>query len=459
MEVLRTPDARFDDLPGYDFEPNYVFVDDFEGGTLRMHYLDEGPTDGPTLLMMHGNPTWSYMFREVIPKLNEAGYRTIVVDFIGMGRSDKPIDFDDYTYDRHVRWVADLFTQLDDALELGRVSIFGHDYGTPIGIRLMCEHFPERFDAFIDANASLPDGTFVHPIHRNWRQFVRENPDVPLGHVIAASVVDSPLSQEEIRAYYAPYPDSRYKAAIRSFPEMVPDSPDEAEAVANRAAWAFMESFSRPFMTIFGPADLVRLPSGRMKFLERIPGAYGQPHAQLDVKHYAPEDDPEGVAAEVVAFLDEVYHPHSFDQVAYEDFASDAGVFELGDGTSYDATEEAIRIAHAPGGASPGCATGAIDLSDAGALKVAFRYRPESMEAGERLLVELGGGAEWTEILTLESEVDFRNDADDYGFVRLTSDHAPFVSDARIRVRCEGNDASDAVLLLDMGIYARPAGG
>jgi haloalkane dehalogenase len=280
---------------------------------------------------------------------------------------------------------------------------------------------------------------------------------VPLGHVIAASVVDPPLSQEEIRAYYAPYPDSRYKAAIRSFPEMVPDSPDEAEAVANRAAWAFMESFSRPFMTIFGPADLVRLPSGRMKFLERIPGAYGQPHAQLDVKHYAPEDDPEGVAGEVVAFLDEVYHPRSFEELCREDFASGPGVFELGAGASYDPAIGAIRIAHAESADGPGCQSAPLDLSNAEALKIAFRYRPESMEAGESLLLELADGADWKTVLALEAGIDFRNGADDYGFVRVERDRFSFADQTSLRLRCAGSDASDAILVLDIGIYARPS--
>jgi haloalkane dehalogenase len=219
-----------------------------------MHYLDEGPENAPTIFLIHGNPTWSYQFRDVIRLFNEAGYRTIAIDLMGTGRSDKPVNLDYYTYDKHVKWVAQLFEQLDSDLELGQVSIFGHDYGTPIGIRLMNEHYPNRFDAFINANASLPDGTFISPVHLNWRQFVRDNPDVPVGNVIS-SQVNPALSQSEINSYNAPYPDVNYKAAIRSFPEMVPDSPDRPEAIANNHAWQFMEGFQKPFMTIFGSTD------------------------------------------------------------------------------------------------------------------------------------------------------------------------------------------------------------
>ncbi|MDX2010072.1 MAG: alpha/beta fold hydrolase [Myxococcaceae bacterium] len=179
MRVLRTPDERFTNLPDYPFPPHYLTVDDFECGTLRLHYLDEGPRDGPVLFLLHGNPTWTYLFREVIPRLNAAGFRTIALDYAGMGRSDKPADADDFTYDRHVAWVAEAFRQLDAPPGLGPVALFGHDYGTPIGIRLMAEHQPLRFSAFINANASLPDGSKVSRTHQNWRQFVRERDGRP----------------------------------------------------------------------------------------------------------------------------------------------------------------------------------------------------------------------------------------------------------------------------------------
>ncbi|NBB88511.1 MAG: alpha/beta fold hydrolase, partial [Bacteroidetes bacterium] len=254
VNYLRTPDSRFARLEGYTYAPHYFYVNDYEGGQLRMHYIDEGPVGAPTVIMIHGNPTWIYQFRDIIPILNAAGYRTIAIDLMGMGRSDKPTDSLDYSYDRHVGWVTQFFTKIDSAFNLNEVTIFGHDYGTPIGIRMMTEHFPNRFDAFIDANASLPDGTFISPVHLNWRQFVRDNPNVPVGHIIAGSVNDT-LTSAEIYGYYAPWPDSTYKMAIRTFPEMVPDDTTRPEAIANNLAWTFMEKYQKPFMTIFGKVD------------------------------------------------------------------------------------------------------------------------------------------------------------------------------------------------------------
>jgi haloalkane dehalogenase len=454
MDYLRTPEARFENLAGYDFEPHYVFVDDYEGGQLRMHYIDEGPVSGPTVLMIHGNPTWVYQFRHVILPLNAAGYRTIAVDLIGMGRSDKPAAFDDYTYDRHVGWVSQLFAQLDSALELGSVVIFGHDYGTPIGIRLMNEYFPDRFDAFINANASLPDGTFISPVHLNWRQFVRDNPDVPVGHVIS-SQLNEPLTAEERYAYYAPWPDSAYKSAIRSFPEMVPESPDAPEALANRAAWSYIEGFAKPFMTIFGQADL-SLFDARRDFIERVPGAYGQPHPQLKVRHYAPEDDPNAVATETLTFLDDLYHPDTFTNLQYDEFETGFGQFVAGgEDCSWNADREAVRIQGNNGAASSLVQALPMDLRGYDVLKVAFRYEAEGLETGEAFVLELWDGSGWINILTLLADTDFANGVWDYGFARIETDSISFAPDARIRLRCAASNSDDAVYIRDIGLYAR----
>jgi len=414
------------------------YVNDYEGGQLRMHYIDEGPVDAPTVLMIHGNPTWIYQFRDVIPLLNAAGYRTVAIDLMGMGRSDKPTDSLDYSYDRHVGWTTQLFSKIDSALNLGQVTIFGHDYGTPIGIRMMVEHFPNRFDAFIDANASLPDGTSISPVHLNWRQFVRDNPNVPVGHVIAGSVNNS-LTPAEIYGYYAPWPDSTYKMAIRTFPEMVPDDTTRPEAIANNAAWAFMESFQKPFMTIFGQADHI-LFDARRDFIERVPGAYGQPHPQLNVTHYAPEDDPVGVAHEMIQFLDDVYHQDSFVNVDFSDFATGFdGYASGGPDCFYDATGQAIRIQGNSGIASSMILESALDLTSYDVLKVAFRYEAESMETGESLVVELWDGTNWTNILTLSADDDFANEVWDYGFTRIQRDSFNFANDAKIRFRIKAN--------------------
>ena len=454
VDYLRTPDNRFTNLDGYNYTPHYFYVNDYEGGQLRMHYIDEGPVDAPTVLMIHGNPTWIYQFRDVIPLLNAAGYRTVAIDLMGMGRSDKPTDSLDYSYDRHVGWTTQLFSKIDSALNLGQVTIFGHDYGTPIGIRMMVEHFPNRFDAFIDANASLPDGTSISPVHLNWRQFVRDNPNVPVGHVIAGSVNNS-LTPAEIYGYYAPWPDSTYKMAIRTFPEMVPDDTTRPEAIANNAAWAFMESFQKPFMTIFGQADHI-LFDARRDFIERVPGAYGQPHPQLNVTHYAPEDDPVGVAHEMIQFLDDVYHQDSFVNVDFSDFATGFdGYASGGPDCFYDATGQAIRIQGNSGIASSMILESALDLTSYDVLKVAFRYEAESMETGESLVVELWDGTNWTNILTLFADDDFANEVWDYGFTRIQRDSFNFANDAKIRFRCVGSANDDAIYINDVGIYVR----
>jgi len=454
VNSLRTPDSRFTNLDGYNYAPHYFDVDDYEGGQLRMHYIDEGPVNAPTVLMIHGNPTWIYQFRHVIPLLNAAGYRTVAIDLMGMGRSDKPTDSLDYSYDRHVGWVSQLFTKIDSALNLGQVTVFGHDYGTPIGIRMMVESYPNRFDAFIDANASLPDGTFISPVHMNWRQFVRDNPDVPIGHVISSQLND-PLTPTEIYGYYAPWPDSTYKMAIRTFPEMVPDDTTRPEAIANNAAWAFMENYQKPFMTIFGQADNIMFDA-RRDFIERVPGAYGQPQPQLNVTHYAPEDDPVAVASEMIRFIDDVYHPDSYVNVEYSDFQSGFdGYVSGGMDCYYDASDQSVRIQGNNGSASSLILDSPIDLTAYDVIKVAFRYESENMEAGGNFVLELWDGINWLNILTLTAETDFSNGVWDYGFTRIQSDSINFANDAKIRFRSVGSGSDDAVYIKDVGIYVR----
>lgn len=455
MKVLRTPDARFANLPGYPFEPHYLFVDDGAGGKLRMHYLDEGPNGATTILLLHGNPTWTYLFREVIPLLNAAGYRKIALDYIGMGRSDKPAGYDDYSYDRHLDWIRQAFAQLDKELGLGRVNIFGHDYGVPFGIRLMAEHYPDRFDSFINANASLPVGSHIAPTHLKWRQFVRDNPDVPVGNVISSRITP-PLTRAEILAWNAPYPDASYKMAIRSFPEMVPDSPQRPEAVANLAAWRYLEKFQKPFMTIFGGFDAVSLPSARRDFIQRVPGAYGQPHPQLDVTHYAPEDKPADVAREVIQFLAEVYHPTPFTTMLRTTFEKQIdGFVPVGGLCRWDAEKQALQITSGPGEAASAQQTKPMDLTRSDALKVSFRYLPSGFNDGGSFVVELWDGSRWTEMLRQTAGKDFRKGAEDYAFARLDPRQTKFSADARIRIRVEAADTAANLSVLDLGIETR----
>ena len=452
VESLRTADERFEDLDGYEFEPNYVFVDDFEGGELRMHYIDEGPENAPVIFLIHGNPTWSYQFRDVIDLFNAAGYRTIAIDLIGTGRSDKPVDLEYYTYDKHVEWVAQLFEQLDSSLQLGQISIFGHDYGTPIGIRLMNEYYPNRFDAFVNANASLPDGTSISPVHQNWRQFVRDNPDVPVGNVIS-SQVDPALSQSEISSYNAPYPDVSYKAAIRSFPEMVPDNTNRPEAIANNLAWEFMEEFQRPFMTIFGSVDSDFFDA-RMDFIDKVPGAYGQPHPQLEVSHYAPEDKPIAVAEQVITFLNDMYGSSSRNTISYSDFSNGfQGFSNEGTNTFYDPSLEAVALQADNGDDSLVSQISSMNIQNVDILKIAFRYVSSGMIADDAFFVELWNGSEWITLEDFEYDEDFSNTVKDYGFLRIENSGSLFTNDAKIRIRNASQNPNGKLFLLDIGIY------
>lgn len=305
MRVLRTPEAAFAQLPGYSFAPHYVTVPAGDGSSLRVHYLDEGPRGAPSVVLLHGNPTWSYQFRHVIPGLTAAGYRVIAIDYVGMGRSDKPADPTAYTYDRHLEWLRTAMEVIDATAPLGRAVIVGHDYGVPLGIRLMAEHLPRRFDGFVAVNASVPLGDGLAPTHARWREFVRRNPDVPVGAVVSSQVAPA-LSLAEIAAYDAPYPDASYKVAIRTFPEMVPEHPDEAEARANQRAWQWLAGFDRPFLTVFGRYGAADPDGARARFLRHVPGAHGREHPLLPASHYVPEDAPDELVAVLLPFLEEV---------------------------------------------------------------------------------------------------------------------------------------------------------
>ena len=298
----------------------------------------------------------------------------------------------------------------------------------------------------------LPDGTSISPVHLNWRQFVRDNPNVPVGNVVS-SQVSPELSQSEIDSYNAPYPDINYKAAIRSFPEMVPDSPTRPEAIANNNAWAFMEAFQKPFMTIFGRVDS-NVFDARRNFIDRVPGAYGQPHPQLEVTHYAPEDKPDEVASEIIKFLADVYGNLTFNNISYSDFSDGFQDFtNNGANTFYDASTESIILQGNNGDDSSTSQAGTINLENKEALKVAFRYVSSNMIANDKFHIELWNGVEWGIIKTLEYELDFLNTVRDYGFVRIENSTNLFTDGAKIRVRNASNNPNGRLLLLDIGIY------
>jgi haloalkane dehalogenase len=280
MNVLRTPEERFHNLPGYPFAPHYL---DVEPG-LRMHYLDEGPPEGKTVLLLHGEPSWSYLYRKMIPVLTAAGMRAVAPDLIGFGKSDKPASPDDYSYARHVGWVA----KLVEALDLRELTLFCQDWGSLIGLRLVPEQ-PRRFARVVVANGFLPAGQGKTPFaFRLWRGFARYSPVFPIGRIVAGGCVTK-LSAAERAAYDAPFPSSEFKAGARVFPELVPTSADDPAMPANQAAWEALGKWQKPFLTLFGKDDPI-LGKADGRLISHVPGAAGQPHERFWGGHFVQED-------------------------------------------------------------------------------------------------------------------------------------------------------------------------
>lgn len=298
MKALTTPDHRFEALPGYSFQPNYLTIADGEGGELRMHYLDEGPSDGLPVLLMHGEPSWSYLYRKMIPGLVAAGYRVIGPDLIGFGRSDKPTERSDYTYQRHVDWMNDWLAQMD----LDRIVLFCQDWGGLLGLRLVAEH-SQRFVGVVAANTFLPTGdTAPGEAFMSWQEFSQTVPEFPVGGIIKGAT-ESELSAEVIAAYDAPFPDESYKAGARQFPMLVPITPDDPASQANREAWGVLSSLTTPFLTAFSDKDPVSA-GGDKFFQKQIPGCKDQNHVTIkDGGHFLQEDKGEELATVVADFI------------------------------------------------------------------------------------------------------------------------------------------------------------
>jgi haloalkane dehalogenase len=273
-------------------------VDDGEGGQLRVHYLDEGPADADPVLLMHGEPSWSYLYRKMIPILVAAGHRVIAPDLIGFGRSDKPSRRQDYSYQRHVDWMQALLEQL----RLERITLVCQDWGGLIGLRLVAEN-PERFARVVAANTMLPTGDHAPgEAFSNWQRFSQEVPLFPAGGVIKGGTV-MPLPQAVIDAYDAPYPDERYKEGARQFPLLVPITPDDPASAANRAAWQVLGQWHKPFLTAFSDQDPIT--AGGDKLMHKlIPGTRGQTHSTIaGAGHFLQEDQGERLAEVVLAFI------------------------------------------------------------------------------------------------------------------------------------------------------------
>jgi len=299
VDVLRTPDDRFADLPGYAFPPHYVAVDDGEGGTLRVHVVDEGPSGGEVVVLMHGEPSWSYLYRTMIPVLVDAGLRCVAPDLVGFGRSDKPARRQDYSYARHVEWMRQA---LFDRLELTGVTLVGQDWGGLIGLRLVGEQ-PERFARVVAANTGLPTGDRpLSDAFLDWQKFSQESPVFPIGRIVAGGCT-GPLPDAVVAAYDAPFPDDAYMAGARIFPTLVPTSPSDPAAAANHAAWATLATFDRPFLTAFSDGDPIT-GGGDAVFRRTVPGAQGVEHVTIaGGGHFLQEDRGPELARVVAHFV------------------------------------------------------------------------------------------------------------------------------------------------------------
>ena len=292
MQVLRTPETNFDGLEGWSFEPRYTVIADADGTALRMAYVDEGSADGAPVLLLHGEPSWSYLYRHIIAGLVERGHRVLAPDLIGFGRSDKPAARRDYTYERHVAWLQAWF----DAKDLHGVTLFCQDWGGLLGLRLVAAD-ADRFSGVVAANTGLPVGTGWSDGFAAWLTFSQDVPVLATGRIVDGGVTRA-LSAGEIAAYEAPFPDESYKAGARQFPALVPVTPEHASVAENIAAWAQLERFDKPFVTAFSDNDPVTR-GGERVLQARIPGTKGQPHATLHGGHFLQEDSP-GTIIEII---------------------------------------------------------------------------------------------------------------------------------------------------------------
>ena len=294
MQVLRTPEDRFADLPGFGYPPRYADV-----GGLRLAYVEAGPADGEPVLLLHGEPSWSFLYRRVMPVLADAGLRVIAADLAGFGRSDKPADIADHSYARHVEWIRALAF---DRLDLRRLTLVGQDWGGLIGLRLVAEH-PDRFARVVAANTGLPTGDQPMPdVWLRFREVVRTAPDLSVSRLVQSGC-QTPLAPEVLAAYETPFPDPTYAAAVRAMPNLVPATPDDPAAEANRAAWRRLAAWDKPFLVAFSDRDPIT--GGMAPILKRvIPGAAGVEHPVISgAGHFLQEDAGERLGAVIAAFV------------------------------------------------------------------------------------------------------------------------------------------------------------
>lgn len=293
MKLLRTPDKRFENLPDYPFKPNYINVDG-----IRIHYIDEGPEDAEVILLMHGEPSWSYLYRYMIPILVEAGFRTLAPDLVGFGRSDKPTEKSDHTYGKHVEWMS----KWVKLLNLKNITLFCQDWGSLIGLRVAIEN-SERFRRIILSNGGLPTGEQkMSKAFLEWQEFSRTSPKFDIGKIIQGATT-SKLPRNVLKAYEAPFPDDSFKAGARIMPSLVPTTKDDPEHEANKKAWEKFFKWEKPFLTAFSDSDPITR-GGDKFWQEKIPGAQGQNHTTIKgAGHFIQEDRGPELANLVIEFI------------------------------------------------------------------------------------------------------------------------------------------------------------
>ena len=299
MKVLRTPEASFAEITDYPYTPHYVEIDDLDGGRLRVHYVDEGPREAHPVVLLHGEPTWGYLYRHMIPVLVAAGHRVVVPDLVGFGRSDKPAETTDYTYARHVEWMRQL---LFGHLDLRHITFFGQDWGGLVGLRVLTSD-PERYDRVVVGNTGLPTGHGpASEAFLQWQNYSRTAKDFPIGAIINGGCL-SDLSPETIAAYDAPFPSDELKAGARIFPSLVPTSPEDPASADNVEAWNVLSQFDRPFLIAFSDSDPITR-GGDAPFKAKVPGALGQPHTTIEgAAHFLQEDRGPELARVIVEFI------------------------------------------------------------------------------------------------------------------------------------------------------------
>jgi len=299
MDVLRTPDERFAAIPDFEYEPRYADIPSGDGGTLRVAWVEDGPADADPVLLLHGEPSWSFLYRRMIPTIAAAGHRVIAPDMVGFGRSDKPAQIADHTYARHVEWMRAL---VEDVLDLQHITVVGQDWGGLIGLRLAAEH-PERFARIVVANTGLPTGD--QPMPEIWKQFrtvIQTMPEIDVSRFVQAGCARG-LSDEIRACYDAPFPDESFKAGPRAMPGLVPIEPNDPASDANRKAWATLTSSPTPTLVAFSDSDPI---TGGMRpiFEASFPGAKGREHPVIEnAGHFLQEDAGEELAAHIVAFI------------------------------------------------------------------------------------------------------------------------------------------------------------